>query len=129
MKLVQSYQYLTHPLLTPTYVIQTPSTARQGHLHTPPTVTSRAPPDAEHTRHHSFDRHHGHTRERHLARFAHPSPFWAADDPHAQPLIQSYGEGSRIVRYGQAEERRKMDDDEDVRTVIGSHEMEMEMED
>jgi hypothetical protein len=42
MKPTQTYQYPTHPALIPTYMIQTPSTARQGYLHTPPTVTSRA---------------------------------------------------------------------------------------
>jgi hypothetical protein len=36
------------------------------------------------------------------------------------------GEGGRIVRDGQLEERHEMDEDEDTRTEIGSPEMEME---
>jgi len=122
----QLYQHPMHTALTPTYMIQTPATARQGYLHTPPTVTTRAL--------HSMNSTPATTPATSImvtpasaispvspirARFAVPM----THVPDHQ--IGATGEG-RIARDGRMEERREMDDEEDARTEIGSPEMEME---
>jgi len=120
---MQTTQSMTYPTATP-YPIQTPSTARQGYLQTPPTIATRSlhspavtpvtsimvtPASASTISPVSPIR----------ARFGFPMT-------HA-PSIAAFGEGTSFAREFEAEMEEDIED-ADVRTEVGSPEMGFEEE-